>query len=206
MRSDFRFPPLLTVHFWRFFAMNMSFLNCGKAAASTLLLAMVVSSGASAATAEKAAAPAGPPQKVAVLDMGAALFNSERAKVIDQEIQKQTSDDQSKIRTLAEDGKKLQEKFKKDEAVMSDDEKRKNQEKLQEIGVQYQFLVEKLQKLTQDRRQQFQETYAPNLIKAITEVVQEENYDIVFRSEAVLHYRTGYDITARVTEKLNAQK
>ncbi len=186
--------------------MNTSFLNCGKATVSSLLLAMVVSSGAMAAEKTAAAAPAGPPQKVAVLDMGAALFNSDRAKAVDVEMQKQTADDQAKIRALADDGKKLQEKFKKDEAVMSDEEKRKIQEKLQDIGVQYQYIVEKLQKMSQERRQQFQETYAPNLIQAITEVVQEGQYDMVFRTEAVPYYSTGYDITARVTEKLNAKK
>jgi len=90
---------------------------------------------------------------------------------------------------------------------MSDDEKRKTAEQIQEIGVQYQFLVEKLQKLVDDSRQQFQQTYAPNLIQAITAVVEEGRYDMVFRSEAVLHFSNNeYDITSKVTEKLNAQK
>lgn len=186
--------------------MTKLFITRGKLLASTMLLASLVGTSVLAAEAAKPAAPAGPPQKVAVIDMAAALFNSDKAKAIDQEIQKQTTEDQTKIRALADEGKKLQDKVKKDEATMSDDDKRKAAEKLQEIGVQYQYLVEKVQKLVQDRRQQFQETYAANLVQAITEVVQEENYDIVFRAEAVLHYRTGYDITARVTEKLNKQK
>jgi len=149
---------------------------------------------------------AGPPQKVAVLDMAQALFNSDKAKAVDQEVQAQTAEDQAKVRALAEEATALQEKLQKDAAVMSEDDKRKTAEQIQEIGVQYNFLVEKIQKLVQDRRQQFQETYAPNLIQAITEVVEAENYDIVYRSEAVLHYRSAYDITAKVTEKLNAQQ
>jgi outer membrane protein len=148
----------------------------------------------------------GPPQKVAVLDMAQALFNSDKAKAVDQEVQTQTAGDQAKVRALAEEATALQEKLQKDAAVMSEDDKRKTAEQIQEIGVQYNFLVEKIQKLVQDRRQQFQETYAPNLIQAITEVVEAENYDIVYRSEAVLHYRSAYDITAKVTEKLNAQQ
>jgi outer membrane protein len=172
-----------------------------------LLLALLMTAGVGNAMAQDAAAaPAGAPQKVAVLDMGAALFNSDRAKTLEQQIQTQTADDQAKVRTLAEEATALQTKMQKDEAVMSDDEKRKTAEQIQEIGVQYQFLADKLQKLYQDSRQQFQETYAPNLIQAITDVVEAENYDIVYRSEAVLHYRSAYDITARVTEKLNAQK
>lgn len=167
-----------------------------------VLVALVLAAGGPAFAQDAG----GPPQKVAVLDMAQALFNSDKAKAVDQEVQTQTADDQAKVRALAEEATKLQEKLKKDEAVMSDEDKRKTAEQIQEIGVQYQFLVEKIQKLVQDRRQQFQETYAPNLIQAITEVVEAENFDIVFRSEAVLHYRTAYDITAKVTEKLNAQK
>lgn len=176
--------------------------------ASGMLLAAMAASSVMAAQAPAAnTAPAGPLQKVAVLDMATALFNSDRAKAVDQEMQKQTTDDQAKIRQLADEGKKLQDKLKKDEAAMSDEEKRKTTEKIQEIGVQYQFLSEKIQKLYQDRRQQFQETYAPNLIQAISDVVKEGNYDMVFRQEAVIHFsNSAYDITPKVTEKLNAQK
>lgn len=146
------------------------------------------------------------PLKIAVLDMNAALFNSEIAKQVDAKVREETSADEQKVRLLAEQATALQTKMQKDGSVMSDDDKRKSNEEIEEIGVQYQFLVQKLQKLTQERRQQFQQTYAPNLIQAITEVVEAEDYDIVFRSEAALHFREAYNITARVTEKLNQQK
>jgi outer membrane protein len=146
------------------------------------------------------------PLKIAILDMAAALFNSDVAKKVDEEVQAQTADDAEKVRLLAEEATALQEKLQTDASVMSEDEKRKANEQIQEIGVQYQFLVEKVQKVVGDRRQQFQDTYAPNLIQAITAVVEEDDFDLVFRSEAVLHYRTAFDITARVTEKLNQQK
>jgi len=145
------------------------------------------------------------PQKVAVLDMSAALFNSDKAKAVDEQLKSETSDDEQKIRNLADEGRALQEKMQKDGAVMSDADKRKIEEQLQEINVQYQYLVQKIQKLLEDRRQQFQQTYAPNLIQAITAVVEEENYDMVLRAEAVLHYTGAFDITAKVTEKLNKQ-
>jgi len=183
----------------------MSFVNRGKTLASSLILALLATSTL-AADAPKAAA-AGPLQKVAVLDMAAALFNSDRAKAIDQEIQKQTADDQGKLKALADEGKKLQEKRKKDDATMSADEKRKSDDRLQEISVQYQYLGEKLQKLMEERRTQFQQTNQEPLIKAITEVVKDGGYDMVFRSEAVLYFgNTGYDITSKVTEQLNKQK
>lgn len=153
-----------------------------------------------------ASAMAQQPIRVAVLDMSAALFNTEIAKQLDQQIQEETAEDQAKVRDLAEQITELQQKREKDAAVMSQEEQRKNAEKIEELGVQYQFLVQKLQELVQQRRQQFQQAYRPNLVEAITEVVEEDNYDIVLRAETTLHWRSSYDITARVTEKLNAQQ
>jgi outer membrane protein len=146
------------------------------------------------------------PMKIAVLDMAAALFNSDIAKKVEQEMRTETAEDESKVRALAEEATKLQERLQKDAAVMSEAEQRKVADQIQEIGVQYQFLVQKIQNLLQERRQAFQQTYAQNLLQAITEVVEQENYDIVFRAEGVLHYQDAYDITARVTENLNKQQ
>jgi len=184
--------------------MKTMFINQGKTIARGLLIVLMATVDSHAALAQDGAAM---PQKVAVLDMAAALFNSDRAKAMEQEIQQQTAEDQAKVRSLADEATALQTKLQKDAAVMSDDEKRKATEQIQEIGVQYQFLVEKLQTLLEERRQVFQQTYTPNLIQAITAVVEEGKYDMVFRAEAVLHFSNNeYDITAKVTEKLNAQK
>ncbi|MEX2365836.1 MAG: OmpH family outer membrane protein, partial [Pseudohongiellaceae bacterium] len=100
----------------------------------------------------------------------------------------------------------MQQRLQQDNAVMSDAEKRRVSDQIEEIGVQYQFLEQKLQETVQQRRQQFQQAYAPNLIQAIQAVVEEEGFDLVLRAEAALHYRSAYDITAKVTEKLNQQQ
>jgi len=143
--------------------------------------------------------------KIAVLDMATALLNSEVAKGVDEELQQETSQDQEKVRNLAEQAQALQDQLQQDAEVMSESEQRRIVGELQELQNQYQFLVQKIQTLIQERRQQLQQTYAPNLVQAISEIVEEEDYDIVFRSEVALHFKSAYDITARVTEKLNQQ-
>lgn len=175
-------------------------LTLVRAAARQAFLVVLLSATSGAVFAQDAA------MKVAFLDMAGALFNSDRAKAIDEQVRSEVSDDETKVRTLAQEATALQEKLQKDAAVMSDAEKKKTGEQIQEIGVQYQFLVQKIQTLIEERRQEFQNTYAPNLIQAITAVVEEGGYDIVFRSEAALHFEGSYDITARVTEKLNQQQ
>jgi outer membrane protein len=138
--------------------------------------------------------------------MAGALFNSDKAKVIDQQLKAETSDDEQKVRNLVDQGRALQEKAQKDAAVMSDADKRKTQQQLDEINNQYQYLVQKLQTLVNDRRQQFQQDNAPNLVQAIQDVVEEGHYDLVLRADAVVHFANSFDITAKVTEKLNRQK
>lgn len=142
---------------------------------------------------------------IAVLDMTSALFNSEVAKQEDQKVRSETSADETRVRALAEEATALNEKLQKDGAVMSEDERRKATEEIEELGVQYEFLMQKIQRLYQERRQAFQEAYTPNLVQAITAVIEEGSYDVVFRAEAVLHYNPANDITARVTAKLNEQ-
>ncbi len=161
---------------------------------------LLVAAFAGPVLAQDAAAP-----KIAVLDMAGALFNSERAKVVSAELEAATAEDNAKVRQLATDATELQEKLQQDAAVMSDDEKRRANEQIQEISVQYQFLVEKLQTLATEKREEFQNAQAQALIAAIQAVIEEGGYDLVLRAEAALNYSTEMDITARVTEKLNQQ-
>jgi outer membrane protein len=143
--------------------------------------------------------------KIAVLNMAEALLNSDVAKGIELELQAETKEDQDKLRNLATQGQQLQERLQKDGEVMSEAEQRRVVGEIQEIQNQYQFLLQKIQTLSNERRQQFQQTYAPNLVQAISEVVEEEGFDLVIRGEAALYYDNTLDITARVTEKLNLQ-
>jgi outer membrane protein len=174
-------------------------LSLTKRAAAKAACALLVATLAGSVMAQDA------PMKIAVLDMAGALFNSERAKVVNEQLRTETAEDETKLRALGEQVQGLQQKLEQDASVMSDEEKRKTNEQIQEVGVQYQFLMERLQGLLNERREQFQNTHAQALIQAIQAVIEEGEYDLVIRAEAALHYSTAHDITARVTEKLNSQ-
>jgi outer membrane protein len=181
---------------------NILLVTRSKGLQLVLALVLGTSGLTTAAMAQDAATGT---QKIAVLDMAAALFNSDIAKKVEEELKTETAEDEGKIRSLATEATELQDQLKKDAAVLSETEQRKKNEQLQEIGVQYKYLVDKVQALVEQRRQQFQETYSPNLVEAIKAIVEEENFDFVYRKEAVLYSKPAYDITARVTEKLNSQ-
>ena len=145
------------------------------------------------------------PMKIAVIDMAGALFNSERAKTVEEELKQETSEDAAKLTSIQEQANAIQERVQKDEAVMSDDEKRKAQTELQDLSVQYQTIAERVQGIRQQRVEQFQQQHAQALITAIQTVIEEGQYDLVVRAEGALFFNPSLDITARVTEKLNQQ-
>jgi outer membrane protein len=144
--------------------------------------------------------------KIAILDMAAALYNSELAAAVQEQLSMETEDDSARIRELAQEGSALQERLQVDAEVLSDAEQRDIVEELEEIGVQYQYLEQRVESIVQQRREIFEQTYSSNLIQAISDVVEEEDFDIVLRAEVALFFKGTMDITARVTEKLNEQQ
>ena len=168
--------------------------------ASTLILAATLMLGAGNIQAQDNGN-----MKVAILDMAAALLNSEVAKGVEEDLQNETAGDQQKIKEIADQAKKLQDQMQKDAEVLSEAEKRRIVGDLQELQNQYQFLFQKLQNLSNERRQQFQQAYSANLVQAISDVVEEGGYNLVIRAEAALYFDGVFDITAKVTEKLNQQ-
>lgn len=144
--------------------------------------------------------------RVAILDMAAALYNSELASAVQEQLTTDTASDSQRIRDLAAQGTALQQRLSVDAEVLSETERRNIMEQLEEIGVQYQFLENRVDQMVQQRRSMFEQTYSTNLIQAITAVVEEEDFDIVLRAEVALFYKDAMDITARVTAKLNEQQ
>ena len=143
---------------------------------------------------------------VAILDMAAALYNSELAAAVQDQLSIETEDDSARIRELAQEGSALQERLAVDAEVLSEAEQRDILAELEEIGVQYQYLEQRVESIVEQRRAIFEQTYSSNLIQAISDVVEEEDYDMVLRAEVALFFKQTLDITAMVTAKLNEQQ
>ena len=140
---------------------------------------------------------------IAVLNVQEALFNSERAQQVDAQVREETAADEQRVRDLAQEAQQLSQRLEQDASILSQEEQRRLNSQIEEIGVQYQYLVQKLQGIVQERQGQFQQSTTPLLVQAISQVVEEEDYDLVLRAEAALHFRSSHDITDRVTEILN---
>ena len=144
--------------------------------------------------------------KVAVLDVQTAVLSSDEAKKFIEQVKKETGPDEEKLKGISEEGRKLQERMQKDGPIMSEDEKRKLAEKIEEKAVNYKYLVGKLQSTQRDKQQELLSKMNPKVEKAVTEIIKAEQFDLVLQRQAVVYAVSALDITAKVTDRINQQK
>lgn len=152
------------------------------------------------------ALPAIAETKIAVIDVQAAILGSEQAKERIAELKKQYAPDQNELKSLAEQIQKLQVKLEQDAAVMSESEKKKLGKDIEDKAVDYQFNLKKLQKAQNDSQQELLTDLGPKLEEAIQAVIKEGDYGIILERRALLFAKPDYDITKKVTEKLNLKR
>lgn len=141
--------------------------------------------------------------KIAVVDVQKAILSSEQARGYMEQIQKEFKDDEDEIRNLQTDAAALLERLQKDGEVMSDTEKRKLQRQIEDKNDYFVFLRKKLQKQIDDRQQELFAGIDQKVQKAIEELVLSDDFDIIMPRQAALYVADLYDITRKVTEKLN---
>ena len=141
--------------------------------------------------------------KIGIINLEQALFNSEAALGVQEELRAEFSSDELRAQTLQEELIALQEKFQQDEAIMSDTEKRQLNADAQEKQLQLQLISERVQQALQEKNQQFIESMRQTLTEAISDVVAEGGYDLILNSASVAYADPVLDITPKVTAKIN---
>lgn len=160
----------------------------------TVLAFLTLALGASTALAEV---------KIAVVDVQRAILNSEEAQGKMQQIQDEFKGDQEEIKNLQAAAAEMLERMQKNGDVMSDAEKRKLQRKIESKNEDFVYLRKRLQKRIESRQQELFSGTDQEVQQAIEQIVLAEDYDLVIPRQAALYVADLYDITRKVTEKLN---
>jgi len=170
-------------------------MRIGRAAALACMLSLV--SGAVLAQG-----------KVAVLNLEEAIFNTEAAKEQFNAL-RQTAD-YNKNKKEAEDLKKqydqLAEQFNKDREVMSAEQEAEQGRKLNELRTDLEFVAKKLQQAQAEVAQRVMRDMSPRARQAIGDIVKADGIGLLLNAQAAMHADAGYDISAKVTDKLNQAK
>ena len=141
--------------------------------------------------------------KIGILNPLRALFASDAAAVIQQELEAELAPDQERAAELSEQYNTLVEEFQQNEAIMTEDEVRRMNSDAQDLQVQLQLIQERVQTAFNERNQQFLESMQEQLATAVTEVVAEGGFDLILNADSAPYFAPVLDITARVTAKLN---
>ncbi len=149
------------------------------------------------------AASASAELKIAVLDTQRALIASEEAQSLSQKISEELQSDEAEAQALNDEVRTLTEKLQKDGEVMSPAEQRKAQKDIEDKQIDLQFLVNKLQKAVQDRRQELVNHMLPKIDAVLKDLIELEGYDLIMERSNLRYVNTKHDITRKVTEKLN---
>ncbi|TDJ33875.1 MAG: OmpH family outer membrane protein [Gammaproteobacteria bacterium] len=149
------------------------------------------------------AASASAELKIAVLDTQRALIASEEAQSLSKKIQEELQSDEAEAKELNDEVRALTEKLQKDGEVMSPAEQRKAQKDIEDKQIDLQFLVNKLQKAVQDRRQELVNHMLPKIDAVLKDLIELEGYDLIMERSNLRYVNTKHDITRKVTEKLN---
>ena len=93
--------------------------------------------------------------KIGILNAIQALFNSDAARVVQEELEQEFAQDEQRATELTEELTTLQEQYQQNEAVMSEDEVRRMNSDAQDLQVQLQLIQERVQTALQEKNQEF---------------------------------------------------
>ena len=141
--------------------------------------------------------------KIGILNAIQALFNSDAARVVQEELEQEFAQDEQRATELTEELTALQEQYQQNEAVMSEDEVRRMNSDAQDLQVQLQLIQERVQTALQEKNQEFVQSMQEELTQAVADVVAEGGFDLILNTESAPYFAPVLDITARVTAKLN---
>ena len=141
--------------------------------------------------------------KIGVLNALQALFNSDAAKVVQEELEQEFSADETRAAELAEQLTAMRDDYTQNSATMSEEQIRRLNSSAQDLQVQLQLINERVQKALQEKNQEFLESMQEQLAKAVTDVVAEGGFDLILNSDSTPYFAPVLDITAQVTAKLN---
>ena len=145
--------------------------------------------------------------RIAVFDLEAAVLNTEVAKQRIEALQNQRDFKESvaELEKVKNEYEKLIEQFQKDLDILSAEQRQLKKSKIDSKRADAEHLARKLKALEQQELQAIMQEIGPKLQKLLPEIIESENIGLLLPAKAVMHAAAGYNITAKVADKLNQQ-
>jgi outer membrane protein len=143
--------------------------------------------------------------KIAVVDVQGAILQTDVAQKRLGEVRDKPDYKKNKAEAdrLKSEGEALFKTFKKDEAVMSLEQKSASEKKLSGIQDDFRIVVEKMQQAEQSVARELLQDMAPKAQEALRDIIKAESIGLLLQGNAVIHAEDSYIVTSKVTDKLN---
>ena len=143
--------------------------------------------------------------RIAVFDLEAAVLNTDVAKQRLNALrnQKEFKNNVSELEQVRKDYEKLVEQFQKDLEILSAEQRQLAKNKIDTKRSDGEHLARKIEAAQQQEVQTIMAEIGPKLQKLLPEIIKEENIGLLLPAKAVMHADAGYNITAKVADKLN---
>jgi len=144
--------------------------------------------------------------RIAVLNQQQAILNTDAAQKRFKALESTADykEEFQQLQAIEKEGQDLLAKLKKDAAVMSDAQKQEMGKKLNGLQSDAQHLAKKLQEARQQEFQLLLRDLGPRYQKVVSELIKNEGIGLLLsQDEGVMFVDSSYDITAKVTDKLN---
>lgn len=144
--------------------------------------------------------------KMGIVDIRTALFSTKSAKKFTEDLKKDFSDDEKKVREAQEGAKKIKDRLEKDGSLMSDAERTRLAGDFESKAKDFNFLKNKLETGISTRQQSFLQENKPLVDQGLEEILKEQKLDLILPREAVIYSAPSLDITQALIDKLNAKQ
>ena len=146
-------------------------------------------------------------EKIAVVDLGAAIFGSDIAQQRQKELQAKSdyASLQAKYDSGIADLQALQKEAEEKGMTWSEDQRQEHQKKIEYIQADLELTGRKLESEIRGLQNRIVKELQPKAAEALQEIVAQEGITVLLRSEAVFMAKPELNITAKLTERLNTK-
>lgn len=143
--------------------------------------------------------------RIAVVSTSEAAMATEDAKATLKQIENEFAPESDRLKKLQSDLIEMRDKLVNDSAVTSEEQRRSIQKEMEDMQFDLEVGAQKLQRDLTERRDELLSNLNPKFQKALKDLVELENYDVVyqFNPNVFLFVNPKHDITRKVTEVMN---
>ena len=143
--------------------------------------------------------------KIAVVNLEAAILQTDLAQARLEEFEKNEdfTSDKTEFENLRKELDQLVQDFQRDQAALSEDQMVAARQKIASKNSDLEYVAKKLQTLQQQNAQQVLQELAPKAQGVLREIITTEGIGLLLQQQIAIHADGGFNITAKVTDKLN---